>query len=137
MSCGAQPNGDTKTDLLQRDVAKMTFEEGHMVLFESVKATVGAAKVQQICEAMVKLFFFKTNTAACVSLSLFEGFRPISFVPDHCKNSQHYLMLEIPNVDSMDLRNTLKSYMSLFAWEMHATFSALVLQSSHSGCTTS
>ncbi len=88
-----------------------------MVLFESAKASMGGAKVQQICEAMVQLFFFKTNVAACASLSLFEDFAPVQFVPDHC-GDRHFLKLQVPNVDSKDLRNILTSYMSLFAWEM-------------------
>ncbi|KAL0054642.1 hypothetical protein WJX82_000357 [Trebouxia sp. C0006] len=44
LSCGVQSNRDTKADLLQRDIAKFTFEEGSVVLFESAKAKIGAAK---------------------------------------------------------------------------------------------
>ncbi len=117
LSCGVQPNSDIKAELLQRDVAKLTFEEGRMVLFQSAKATIGASKVQQICEAMVQLFFFKSKVATCASLSLFEDFAPVKFVPDHC-DGQHVLILQIPNIDSKDLRTILSSYMSLFKWEM-------------------
>ncbi|KAL0031911.1 hypothetical protein WJX79_004705 [Trebouxia sp. C0005] len=45
LSCGVQQIEDTKADLLQRDIAKSTFEEGRMVLFESAKAQIGAVKV--------------------------------------------------------------------------------------------
>jgi len=117
LSCGVQPDGDTKADLLQRDVAKLTFEEGRMVLFESAKAIIGAAKVQQICAAMVQLFFFKKSGAAHARLSFFEGFAPVLFAPDTWSHP-HSLVLQIPNIDSKDLRTILTSYMSLFEWEM-------------------
>ena len=117
MSCGVQPNGDTKADLLQTDVAKLTFEEGRVVLFESAKAAIGTAKVQQICEAIVQIFFFKTNVAAHASLSLFEDFERVLVVPDH-HDAQYILMLQVPNIDSKELRTILTSYRTLFEWEM-------------------
>ena len=117
--CGVQPNGDTKTDLLQRDVAKMTFEEGRRVIFENAKATVGAAKVQQICEAMVQLFFFRVNLAEYAGSSLSGRFAPVRFalLVDHRGGPQD-LVLRIPNTDSKDLRSLLSSNVSLFEWEM-------------------
>ena len=97
----------------------MTFEEGRRVIFENAKATVGAAKVQQICEAMVQLFFFRVNLAEYAGSSLSEKFAPVQFalLVDHRGGSQD-LMLQIPNTDSKDLRSLLSSNVSLFEWEM-------------------
>jgi len=117
LSCGVQSNRDTKADLLQRDIAKLTFEEGSVVLFESAKAKIGAAKVQHICEAMVQFLFFK-NSGAHARLSVDNNLAIVQFVPDHDDHRSHYSVLQVPNIDRRDLRIILTAYMSLFVWEM-------------------
>ena len=92
LSCGVQSNRDTKADLLQRDIAKFTFEEGSVVLFESAKAKIGAAKVQHICEAMVQFFFFK-NSGAHARLSVDNNLAIVQFVLDHDDHRSHYSVL--------------------------------------------
>lgn len=115
LSCGVQQIEDTKADLLQRDIAKSTFEEGRMVLFESAKAQIGAVKVQQICEAMVQFFFVPESGATHARLSADKNLSPVYFALEH---DSQYLVLQVPNIDIKDLRTILTSYMSLFAWEM-------------------
>lgn len=115
LSCGVQLNGDTKADVLQRDIAKLTFEEGRMVLFESAKAKIGAAKVQQICEAMVRHFFFSESGATHARLSIDADLKPVFF---SLQAFPHCHELQVPNIDSNALRTIFTSYMSLFAWEM-------------------
>jgi len=116
LSRGVQPNGDIKTDLLQRDVARLSFEDGRKLLFKSARATIGATKVQQICGGMVQLFFFHC-VAPQAQMSFCGNFSPVAFIPEDCTDP-YVLTLQIPDIDSKDLRNILTSYMPLFQWQM-------------------
>ncbi len=117
LSCSCQLSVETRVaGSLQKEISQMTFEQGRTVLLESARATVGPAKVEQICQAIIHLFFFNQTGSLHSQLSASEQLAPVWFTMKAYSTSEE--KLKVPGIGSQDLCNIMTSYYSLFEWEM-------------------
>ena len=108
---------------LQTEVSKLTYREGRMLLLEVAKATVGPKKVQQICDTLVKLFFFSgPNLFSRLShdehfqkIRVLTGNRPAS-MSTHLASC--YKWLHVPGLQPEELCSLLNEYEAVFQAEM-------------------
>lgn len=113
---------------LQTEVSKLTYREGRMLLLEVAKATVGAEKVQQICDTLVKLFFFSgPNLFSGLShdeLGQDEHFQEIRVLTGNLPASMSihlascHIWLRVPGLQPEELCILLNEYEALFQAEM-------------------
>lgn len=113
---------------LQTEVSKLTYQEGRMLLLEVAKATIGTKKVQQICDTLVKLFFFNgPNLFSRLShdelghdehfqeIGVLTGSRPASMTNIHASNC---IWLRVPGLQPEKLCSLLNVYEALFQAEL-------------------
>lgn len=128
---------------LQAVVAKLTCQEGCALLYESAKEHVGAKKVHAICEAMVRLYFFRSksfrNGKDWLDGIGRQKFRNLTFLVTvdwaelQCNQEFGAIkpdcnmdvalrvaagIAELAETDTADLHTLMKTYLDLFSWEM-------------------